>query len=477
MKPHAVVIPYPAQGHIAPVLKLAKLLHNNGFFITFVNTEFNHNRLLRSRGPDSVKGLPDFQFKTIPDGLPPPSNSDATQDIPLLSQSISRTCLTPFLDLIGKLNDSPDCPTVSCIVSDGVMSFTLDAADKLGIPEVVFFTTSACGFMGYLYYSELVSRGFVPFKDESCFTNGYLETEIDFIPGMKGIRLRDIPTFIRTTDPDEIMVSYNIVQHENASRAKAVILNTFDELEEEVLSAVRSRFDTVYTIGPLQLLEKEIYGGGGGGESIGSNLWKEDMECLEWLDKKQNDAVLYINFGSITPLSPGQMVEFAWGLAQSNHHFLWIIRPDLVDGKGSVLPEGFLEETKGRGLLVGWCPQEKVLAHAAVGGFLTHCGWNSTVETISEGVPMVCWPFFAEQQTNCRYACKEWGIGVEIEGDVTRGKVERMVKVMMEGEEGVVMRRKAAEWKEKACAAAKPGGSSYRNLEKLINVTLLNNGS
>ncbi|KAL9174536.1 hypothetical protein ABFS82_02G058500 [Erythranthe guttata] len=200
------------------------------------------------------------------------------------------------------------------------------------------------------------------------------------------------------------------------------------------------------------------------------------MECLDWLDKKQNDAVLYINFGSITPLSPGQMVEFAWGLAQSNHHFLWIIRPDLVDGKGSVLPEGFLEETKGRGLLVGWCPQEKVLAHAAVGGFLTHCGWNSTVETISEGVPMVCWPFFAEQQTNCRYACKEWGIGVEIEGDVTRGKVERMVKVMMEGEEGVVMRKKAAEWKEKACAAAKPGGSSYRNLEKLINVTLLNNG-
>ncbi|KAL9166287.1 hypothetical protein ABFS82_05G019900 [Erythranthe guttata] len=93
------------------------------------------------------------------------------------------------------------------------------------------------------------------------------------------------------------------------------------------------------------------------------------MECLEWLDTKQNDAVLYINFGSITPLSAGQMVEFAWGLAQSNHQFLWIIRSDLVDGKGSALPEGFLEETKGRGLLVGWCPQEKILAHAAVGGF------------------------------------------------------------------------------------------------------------
>ncbi|KAL8536191.1 hypothetical protein ACS0TY_011724 [Phlomoides rotata] len=465
MKPHALVIPYPAQGHIAPVLKLAKLLHHRGFFITFVNTEFNHNRLLRARGPDSVKGLPDFQFRTIPDGLPPPSNADATQDIPLLSQSISKNCLTPFLDLINNLNDSHDCPNVSCIVSDGVMSFTLDAAEKLNIPEVLFFTTSACGFMGYLYYPELVSRGLVPFKDESCFTNGYLDTEIDWIPGMKGIRLRDIPTFIRTTDPDDIMLNYNIVQHENASRAKAVIINTFDDLETEVLEAIRGRFESVYTIGPLQLLEKEIYQKKKL-TSIGSSLWKEDVECLKWLDERESNSVLYINFGSITPLSPSQMVEFAWGLAKSNHYFLWIIRPDLMNGKASVLPEGFLEETEGRGLMVGWCPQEQVLAHAAVGGFLTHCGWNSTVETVSEGVPILCWPFFAEQQTNCRYACTKWGIGVEIEGEVSRGKVEKMVKLMMEGKE---MREKALGWREKAHLAAKPGGSSYRNLELLIN--------
>ncbi|KAG8368656.1 hypothetical protein BUALT_Bualt15G0068200 [Buddleja alternifolia] len=470
MKPHAVVIPYPAQGHIAPLLRLAKLLHHRGFFITFVNTEFNHNRLIRARGPGSVSGGQDFQFRTIPDGLPP-SDCDATQDIPLLSQSMSENCTAPFLELIKNLNDdSSECPKVSCIVSDGVMSFTLDAAEKLGVPEVMFYTTSACGFMGYLYYGELVARGYVPLKDESCLTNGYLDTEIDFIPGMKGIRLRDIPSFIRTTDPNDIMLNYNIVQHENASRAKAIILNTFDELEQDILEAIRARFDNVYTIGPLQLLDNERKL-----NSIGSNLWKEDMECLDWLDKREENSVLYINFGSITPLSPDQTVEFAWGLAKSNHHFLWIIRPDLMNGKGSLLPEGFLEETKGRGLLVGWCPQERVLAHRAVGGFLTHCGWNSTVETISEGVPMVCWPFFAEQQTNCRYACTKWEIGVEIEGDVTRGKVEKMVKVMMDGEKGKEMRKKALEWKDKARLAAKIGGSSYHNLEKLIDETLLDN--
>ncbi|EYU45069.1 hypothetical protein MIMGU_mgv1a026153mg [Erythranthe guttata] len=139
-------------------------------------------------------------------------------------------------------------------------------------------------------------------------------------------------------------------------------VNTFDELEEEVLSAVRSRFHTVYTIGPLQLLEKEIYGGGG--DAIGSNLWKEDMECLEWLDKKKNDAVLYIKFGSITPLSAGQMFEFAWGFGSAGG----VSGGDEWAGLACrvVPPAGEGSGTRGGG------------------GFLTHCGWNSTVETISE---------------------------------------------------------------------------------------------
>lgn len=164
-KPHAVCIPYPAQGHINPMLKLAKLLHHKGFHITFVNTEYNHNRLLKSRGPDSLNGLPSFQFRTIPDGLPP-TDTDATQDIPSLCQSTRKTCLSPFRDLLSKLNhtSSSNVPPVTCIVSDGVMSFTLDAAQELGIPEVLFWTTSACGFMAYLHYRHLIEKGFTPLK-------------------------------------------------------------------------------------------------------------------------------------------------------------------------------------------------------------------------------------------------------------------------------------------------------------------------
>lgn len=164
-KPHAVCIPYPAQGHINPMLKLAKLLHHRGFHITFVNTEFNQNRLLKSRGPDSVKGLPSFRFETIPDGLPP-SDADATQDIPSLCVSTRKTCLAPFKNLLSKLNDtdSSNVPPVTCVVSDGVMSFTLDAAKELGIPDVLFWTTSACGFMGYAHYHQLIEKGYIPLK-------------------------------------------------------------------------------------------------------------------------------------------------------------------------------------------------------------------------------------------------------------------------------------------------------------------------
>ena len=164
-KPHVVCVPAPVQGHITPMLKLAKLLHHKGFHVTFVNTEYNHNRLLRSRGPNSLDGLPDFHFETIPDGLPP-SDADVSQDIPSLVKSTIKTCLLPLCNLISKLNDtsSSNVPPVTSIVSDGCMSFTLDAADKFGIPCVLFWTPSACGFLSYMHYRHLVERGLVPLK-------------------------------------------------------------------------------------------------------------------------------------------------------------------------------------------------------------------------------------------------------------------------------------------------------------------------
>lgn len=170
-KPHAVCIPYPAQGHISPMLNLAKLLHQKNFHITFVLTHYNANRLRKSRGPDALSGLPSFVFEFIPDGLPHTDSEDATQDIPALCDSTRKHCLAPFKELLHKLNnravETGVNPPVSCIVSDGVMSFTLDAAEEMGLPEVIFWTTSACGFFGYAQYERLRKQGYIPLKGKS----------------------------------------------------------------------------------------------------------------------------------------------------------------------------------------------------------------------------------------------------------------------------------------------------------------------
>lgn len=450
------------------MLQLAKLLHFRGFQITFVNTEFNHRRLLKSRGPESVKGLPDFRFETIPDGLPT-LDQDRTQDIPALCKSIANNCHPPFLNLLKKLS-----PPITCIVSDAVMSFSLQAAEELGIPEYAFYTPSACGTACYLHYPELIHRGLVPLKDESCLSNGYLDTAIDWMVGMKDMRVRHLPSFIRTTDMDDVMLNYDLTNARNTARAKAVILNTFEELEQDALDGVRSKFSLgLFTIGPLAKLCRQI-SSESPSNAIGANLWKEDEGCLEWLDSREARSVVYVNFGSITVMTAEQMREFAWGLANSNHHFLWVIRPDLVSGEAAILPPGFLDETEGRCLLASWCSQERLLDHPSVGGFLTHCGWNSMLESLSSGVPMLCWPFFAEQLTNCHYACSVWGVGMEIDKDVKRDEVEALVRVLMDGdgEKGKEMRRRAMEWKESATRAAEEEGCSYVNMEKLIQEML-----
>ncbi|KAL5992480.1 hypothetical protein ACLOJK_013399 [Asimina triloba] len=467
-KPHAVCAPYPSQGHIGPMTKLAKLLHSKGFYITFVNTQFNHNRLLRSRGSQSLDGLDDFRFATIPDGLPP-SDFDGIQDVPALCDSTSKHCLAPFRDLVIKLREDPQVPRISCIVADGVMTFGLCAAEQLGIPGIMFWTASACGLMGYLQYQDLVDRGLVPFKDSNYPTNGILDTPLDWIPGMKGMRLKDIPSFIRTTDPSDIMLNFFIQEVARAPKASAIVLNTFDDMEREVLDALKARLPNIYTIGPLPLMCSRLPLTSL--QSIGSNLWKED-NCIDWLDTKEPGSVIYVNYGTTTITTGNSLVEFAWGLANSKQNFLWVIRPDLVREDKAKLPQEFLDATKERGMVASWCPQEQVLAHPSTGGFLTHCGWNSMVESVCGGVPVICWPFFAEQQTNCRYACTHWGIGVELGSQVRREEVEGAVREMMEGERGTVVKKKARELKECAENATKPGGTSYTNLEKVLNEVL-----
>jgi UDP:flavonoid glycosyltransferase YjiC (YdhE family) len=310
--------------------------------------------------------------------------------------------------------------------------------------------------------------------DESCLTDGFLGKVIDWVPGVKDIRFRDLPRLWRTTNPDDIMFNLSLEAVKGAHKASAVVVHTFEALEPDVLDALSSTtsmLPPVYAIGPLQLLLNQIpehlF------KSVGYSLWKEETECLLWLNTKATNSVIYVNFGSIAVMKPQHLIEFAWGLANSKLPFLWVVRPDLVVGESAILPPEFVAETKERGLIASWCPQEQVLNHPSVGGFLTHSGWNSTMESLSAGMPMLCWPVLAEQRVNCRYTCNEWGIGMEISNDVKRDQVEKLVKELMEGDKGKEMKNKVMEWKKLAEKASAPLGSSAITLDKLVSQVLL----
>ncbi|KAK8969752.1 UDP-glycosyltransferase 85A2 [Platanthera guangdongensis] len=400
-KRHAVLIPFPAQGHINPFLHLANLLHSSyGFHITFVNTHFNHQRLIRSGHPSLTAGHSSFRFESIPDGLPP---------------------------------SDPES------VCDGMMTFALDAAGGLEVPGITFWTASACGFMAYFHFDSLARRGLAPLKGEVA--EELLDIPIDWIPGMKQIRLRDMPSFHRPTDPGDIVFNYVGREARRAAKATAIIVNTLEELERPILDAMASDLllPPVYAVGPISLLsclsQSPIK------RSVPTVLL-EDGDCLPWLNGRKQGSVLYVNFGSIVMLSELELEEFAWGLAGSCCDFLWVIRRDLVTDNAAVVPAKFALETKERGLVVSWCEQEKILAHPAM--------------------------------TNCKYVCSEWGVGVEIGSNVKREEVAVMVREVMLGEKGKEMRKKAKEWKLKLEDATwTEGGSSFVNMQNAVKHVIL----
>ncbi|TVU32577.1 hypothetical protein EJB05_24311, partial [Eragrostis curvula] len=461
-RPHAVVVPYPYSGNINPALQLAQLLHRHGVYVTFVNTEHNHSRVQDTEGAAAVRGRDyGFRFESIPDGL-----TDADRGKQDYGQSPvevhDHAMRAPLRDLIVRLNGEAGVPPVTCVLPTGLMTFALGVARVLGIPSMVFWCAGTASLMSQMMMGQLKERGYVPLKDESYFTNGYLDTTIiDWIPGVPPISLGDVSSFVRTIDPDDFSFQFCETELENCTKAGALVLNTFEDLDADVLAALRDKFPIIYTVGPLgSLLSSQL--DGAAADSIGLSLWKQDAGCLAWLDTQEHRSVVYVNFGSHTVVSQEQLAEFAWGLAASGRPFLWSIRDDAVR---ETLPQSFAAETAGRCHVTTWCPQEQVLRHAAVGCFLTHNGWNSTCESIAFGVPMVCWPGFADQYTNCKYVCEVWGVGVRLDAEVRREQVAMHIREAMGIEK---IRASVARWKAAAEAAVCLGGSSYENLLSMV---------
>jgi pathogen-inducible salicylic acid glucosyltransferase len=199
-----------------------------------------------------------------------------------------------------------------------------------------------------------------------------------------------------------------------------------------------------------------------------SLLESEDDICMKWLNAKPSNSVVYVSFGSFASLQIKQMEELTKGLESSGENFLWVVRAE----EQMTLPKGFVENPGENGLVVTWSPQLKVLANEAIGCFLTHCGWNSTLEAICFGVPIVAMPLWFDQPTNAKFIEDVWGVGVRAkageEGLVGRDEIMRCVEEIMHGQKGCEIKKNVKKWQESAIEAVSDGGSSNQNLDEFV---------
>lgn len=293
---------------------------------------------------------------------------------------------------------------------------------------------------------------------------------INNVSGMERLlRCRDLPSFCRASDLTDPTLQLVLRETHQSQRAEAVILNTFEDLEGPIISHVQTQCPKIYSIGPLHAHLKHKLAAASLRLRSSNSLVAVDRSCMVWLDAQPPKSVIYVSFGSMAVMTKDQLMEFWYGLVNSNKRFLWVIRTNLVtgEGDGAQVPAELLEETKERGFIVGWAPQEEVLAHGAVGGFLTHSGWNSTIESIVAGVPMICWPYFADQQVNSRFVSEVWKLGMDMKDVCDRQTVEKMVNDLME-EKKEEFERVAEEMSILARKSVSEGGSSYCNMERLL---------
>ncbi|WCJ19749.1 7-deoxyloganetic acid glucosyltransferase [Euphorbia peplus] len=463
LSPHVLIFPAPGQGHVNSMLKLAEVLCLSGINqITFLNFEFIHENLTDVQSSFSSK-YPGFRFQAIPDCL---SKDEGPKDpadwFRVFLDATKKKSKPVFKNLLIEMN-----PRVTYIIGDMVMGFIHDVAVEVGIPCIQFHTISACSMWVFYSVPDIVAARQLPIKGEED-----MDRLITTVPGMETIlRCRDLPKkFCQVSDithPNLLMITNEMRE------AESLILNTFEELEGPVLAQIRTRFPKTYAIGPVHELLKTKLQSMNKQESDSSagSIWQVDRTCIEWLDKQPLNSVVYVSFGSITLMTVDQVMELWHGLANSNHRFLWVIRSDsLVDEDGNVvtkIPSELEAGPKEIGYVVGWAPQEEVLAHKAIGGFWTHSGWNSTLESVIAGVPMICRPYYGDQQVNSRYVSEVWRLGLDMKDRCDRKIVEKMVNDLMVDRRDEFV-KSATEMAELARNSIQEGGSSSCNLDSLI---------
>ncbi|XP_051132349.1 UDP-glycosyltransferase 86A1-like [Andrographis paniculata] len=457
-QPHAIMIPYPYQGHINPFVSLAVKLASNGFTITFVNTQSVHSRISRARGTNAVdifagaraSGL-DIRYATVSDGFPLGFDRSANHD--QFVEGLIHVFSAHVDELVADLSES-DSP-LTILIADTFYVWASAIARKHSLLCVSFWTEPALVLSLYYHLHLLKKHGHFHSKEKRKDT-------IDYIPGVKAIKPTDLTSYLQTDDVTTVVHRVIYRAFEDVKKADIIICNTVEDLESDTLSALNTEQPT-YAIGPIVSNFTS--------QTLTTSLWSES-DFTEWLNTKPKRSVLYVSFGSHAHTTSKQdILEIAYGLQISGVNFVWVIRPDIVSSdETNVLPEGFEESINGRGLIVQWCRQTKVISHPAIGGFLSHCGWNSVLESIWCRVPLLCFPLFTDQFTNRKLVVNDWKIGINLcdRETITREEVEEKIKDLMSGGRSEQLRNAVREVSGTMEKALTSEGSSEKRLKMFM---------
>jgi phage terminase large subunit-like protein len=456
---HVLVYPYPSSGHIIPLLDLTHQFLTRGLTVTVIVTPENNSLL------DPLKSCHvSSSLHTLV--LPSPEPDLTFSKIYLVAHMKALRDL--HAPLISEWFDSQESPPVT-IISDFFHGWTHELATNLGVPRVTFSPSGALSYcVDYHLWRDLPENELGEDPDYTVSFPG-----IPNLPKCPWFQLSYLYRTLNKGDPDwEFCRSMKLT---NAT-SWGIVFNSFTELERVYLDYVKkiTRHDMVWAVGPVLPPDNETLNRGGS-----SSMPRHEL--MTWLDKRESHSVVYVCFGSRAVLTRKQIGELAGGMEKSGVYFVWCVakknlEPNRVasdddDDDLGLLPRGYEDRVAGKGLIIkGWAPQMEILRHASVGAFLTHCGWNSTLEGIAAGVVMLTWPMSADQFTNADLLVDELGVGIRV-GEATQviPKSTELARILTESvDENLSEAAKAEKLREQTLGAVVKGGSSDKALDEFV---------
>ncbi|KAL1561416.1 UDP glycosyltransferase 9-like isoform X2 [Salvia divinorum] len=439
--PHVLVLPCPAQGHINPALAFANRLASTSLSVTVLITTDLINKATVSSSSSSSS----VSIALISDGKEAVEGPETFEAEFKRARAVLSPNLAEFID-----HNRSSASPAKLLVYDSTMPWAMDVARARGLLCAPFFTMSAA--VSAIFYH--LKNGGLKYPYEEC--------EEVCLPSLPRLGAKDLPSLSMFINSSQTVLKLLCDQFSNLEKADWVFFNTFDMLEREIVEWMARKWP-IKTIGPTILLNKKD---NNNNNHTTINLFEPKQDsCTQWLDSKETDSVVYVSFGSLASLGEPQMEELAHGLAASRLHFLWVVRASEADK----LPQGF--DPGEKGLVVAWCDQLEVLSHRAVACFVSHCGWNSTLEAVGHGVPVVALPQCADQTTDAKFLEDVWGVGVVVRG-CEREEIAACIEGVVGGERGAEMRRKARELKKLAKEAVECGGTSASNIQCFVEELL-----